>query len=222
MSLPVSNIGICDFGLKAALYNKFVSYLSPSATNLLPQNRVVIDMPKEICQREFAEKQGADTVDFVSMFRNTTEFAWDRQKTAAARIGVNLNVVNNGNTVANAKVIPVDLGYEILFWHHSRDVINQLIETYFFWIQNNPTLDLVLQGYPVSTYLSIKGVRDNSTIRNTYQVGTYWVYEGAIKAEAWLPELDLTGSIIKEIICTVWYKQTGLTQALELGQFTIT
>ena len=222
MPAPVSNIGICDIGLKSALYNKFVSYLSPSPGTLLPQNKVVIDQPHEVAQREFAEKDGADVVDFISMFRNTTEFAWNRQRTAAARLGVNLVPVNNGNTIANAKVIPVDLRYEVLFWHHSRDVINQLIETYFFWIQNNPTLSLVLQGYPVSTYISISGVQDNSTTRNMYQVGNYWVYEGAIKAEAWLPELDLTGSVIKEIICEVYYKQTGIVSNLLIDTLTIT
>ena len=221
MATPVSNIGIIDVGLRSALYNRFVSYLSP-AGQTLPLSQIVIDFPKEVAQREYAEKQGSISTDFISMFRNVTEFTWERQRTAPARAGINLNYSDGTNTtVVNAKVIPLDLTYEVVFWHHSRDVINQLIEKYFFWIQSSPTLELTLQGYPVSTYLQISGVRDISTVRNMYQVGKYWIYEGSIKVAAWVPELDLSGSVIQEIICSVYYKQNGMTSNLLIDTITI-
>ena len=221
MATPVSNIGIIDVGLRSALYNRFVSYLSP-AGQTLPLSQIVIDFPKEVAQREYAEKQGSISTNFISMFRNVTEFTWERQRTAPARAGINLNYSDGTNTtVVNAKVIPLDLTYEVVFWHYSRDVINQLIEKYFFWIQSSPTLELTLQGYPVSTYLQISGVRDISTVRNMYQVGTYWIYEGSIKVAAWVPELDLSGSVIQEIICSVYYKQNGMTSNLLIDTITI-
>jgi len=220
MSIPTSGLGLTDLGVGLGIYNTFSQYLSN-----LPQDQTIILFPNEVAQREYSEKQGKSSVDFISYFRNNTKFSWARNRSTVGTLGVPVNYTDsNLDSQIMIQAIPLDLEYEIVFWHHNLDTLNTIITNYFFWIFNNPTLTITLQGYPTSLYLNMTdgGSEDMSTTKNMYVVGKYFVYRGLIKAESWIPNIpNLTGSTIKNIVCNVWYKSNGLTEALSLGEVTL-
>jgi len=222
MSTPTSNMGLIDMGIGLALYNKFSTYLGN-----LPQLDTVIFFPNEVAQREYSEVQGASKVDFISYFRNQTEFSWSRNRSTTATIGVPVNFTDsNLDGQIFVKAIPVDMGYEIIFWHHDLDVLNVLIENFYFWLYSNPTLEIYLQNYQTSIYANMTGApsEDFSTVNNMYSVGKYWVYRQQMKIEAWLPQPILTGSTIQHIVCNLWLYNGSVgpaNQNVSLGTVTV-
>lgn len=219
MPAPVSNLGLIDVGITTVLYNKFKGYLGNGT-----QPNTVIRYPMEVAQREFAEKEGNQVINFISFYRNLTQFSWARNRSPVGLSGVPLTYTTSSMDVQTmGRAIPLDLTYEIVFWHLDKDVINILIENFFFWIFNQPTLTISLQNFPTSIYVNMTDspVDDLSTIRNMYQVGKYWVFKGTMKFESWVPQIDQSGGTIQEIICHLWYKEAGLEKSLSLGSFTI-
>ena len=219
MPAPVSNLGVIDVAIAAALYNKFKVYLGNNT-----QANTIIRYPMEVAQREYAEKEGNQVIDFISFYRNVTQFSWERNRSSVALAGVPLTYTDSSMTTQTiGRAIPLDLTYEIVFWHLDKDVINVLIENFFFWLFSYPTLTIELQNFPTSVYVNMteNPAEDLSTIRNMYQVGKYWVFKGTMKFESWIPQIDESNSTIYQIICKIWYKEAGLTSNLLLGTVTV-
>lgn len=222
MSVPTSNMGLIDVGIGLALYNKFTQYLGN-----LPQLDTVLFYPNEVAQREYSEIQGASVVDFISYFRDGTEFSWARNRSPVSFMGVpTIYTDSNMDGQVMVKAIPMDLSYEVVFWHHDLNILNVLVENFFFWIFNSPTLQIDLQGYQTSIYANMTSspVEDFSTVKNMYQVGKYWVYRTRIKLESWLPQVNLSGGAIHNIICNFWLYngQTGTNgQVVNMGTVTV-
>ena len=220
MSTPTSGLGLTDMAVGLGISSKFSSYLSN-----LAQDETLIFYPQEVAQREYSEKKGRSSVDFISYFRNNTAFSWARNRSPVGTLGVPLGYSDsNMTTEIMVQAIPLDLTYEIIFWHHNLDTLNKIITAYFFWIFSNPTLTMEIQNYPLSLYLNMTdgGSEDMSTVKNMYAVGKYFIYKGTIKAEAWIPNLpDMTGSTIQQIICNIWLKTNGVVKGTNLGTIII-
>src|ERR1035437_6167717 len=135
MSVPSSNLGLLDMGVRLAIFNKFSTYF-----NSRTMDSSVLFYPNEVAQREHSDKQGASVVDFISTFRTVTQFSWGRQRSTVSSIGVPVSYTDsNMASQIFVKAIPLDLTYEIVFWHHDLEVMNRMLEDYFFWVHNNPT-----------------------------------------------------------------------------------
>lgn len=185
MSTPTSSIGIFDFGIRSLVYTKFATLLEISSIN------DVLYQPKEIAQREFAEKQGKNIINFANVWRTNTQFSWERQRTPVGRRGISLSYSNSSMTGATiAKAVPVDLTYQLTFWVGSLDLQQQLNEEYLFWIHSDPNLNISLNSYPLELDIHLKDIADNSTISNMYQVGKYFVSTCEFKVDGWLPRFE--------------------------------
>ena len=180
--VPVSTLGVIDFALRSLIYTKFGSFLSlPSVDS------GVIFQPKEVAQREFAEKQGKVQSNFVSVWRSNTQFSWDRQRTAMGRKGTTLQYTSAGKTsTIIATAVPVDLIYDMRVWALSLEAIQQLTEEYLFWIHNNPNLDIELDGYPITPNIHFKNVDGASLAGDMYKIGKYWTIDYTMNMDAWV------------------------------------
>ena len=197
MGLPTSSIGIMSLGLRNLVYSRFGSILGASSLNT-----GCIYFPKEVAQREYAEKTDKNVVNFSSLWMENIQFSWERQRSSVGRHGMGLSVVDRNSTLSTtARAVPADMSFELTFWTTDLDTMNKLIEEFLFWVHESPTLFINLGGFPIEPYLKFKDISDSSTIKNMYNVGKYFVYSQKIQMEGWIPKFD-TDWVIKEITLT--------------------
>ena len=128
MSTPVSNIGLMSLGLRNLVYSKFGTILGVTSVN-----QGVIFYPKEVAQREFAEKADKNIVNFASVWLENTAFSWERQRSPVGRHGMGLALADSsGNTAVTATAVPADLKYSITFWTTDLDTMHKLVEEFLF------------------------------------------------------------------------------------------
>jgi hypothetical protein len=187
-----SFISSIDIGMKANIFSVFDSIMG-----LTDYTKDITFNPKDIAFREIAEKRGEVQMEFINLWRDPPEFSWDRQRSGTARRGMNIN-----DAKINIKAVPVDLNYEVTFWTHSLEVLQQISETYLFWIHTDPNLNINYDlgtsntQFPLEIDMHFGKPRDDSQIIEKYAKGRYFAYTLPIKLDGWI----FTNVDVKEIL----------------------
>lgn len=202
-----SSLHILDLGIKTACFSKFGSILG-----LTDINTGVVQYPPEIAQREIAEKRGLAQLEFISIWRVRTAPMLDRQRTPAARRGLNLAYADSSqNRLINVKAQPVEITYDVLFWSLDLEKINLVVEKYIFWQQTLPNLNLLLNDtYPLKYYLKFGPLTDRSSVATKYELGKYFVFGCPVTVEGWVYDLSTTAFGLVEKIIVTWYNKDEL------------
>jgi hypothetical protein len=200
-----------DLALKLLLYNRFGSILGIDTQSSIAEdniNKGVIQIPKEVAQREIAEKRGEYFLEFMNFWRVGTGFSWDRNRTPVARRGIWLaNVDENKKTdTVHVTAVPVDLNYNVWFWTTELDKAYECIEEYLFWQQDFPKVTLKYDDiYELQPDLHFSEIVDESTVGEKYEVGRYFVFKMPIKIDGWVIK-GLSFKTINKIILTLYDK----------------
>ncbi|MHA1692955.1 MAG: hypothetical protein ACTSU7_15125 [Candidatus Heimdallarchaeaceae archaeon] len=209
-----------DIGLRSLLYTKFHDILVLESIN-----KGVILYPKSIALREMAEKRGQVEVEMISLWRTMVAPDWKRMQTPAARRGINLEYVSSSQEASvNVKSIPVRLEYDVWFWTHYLERLNQIAERYLFWQQDNPNLSLNYtlihnkgtenessEDYPVEFDLHFGTLVDESTVEEKYDRGQIFILKTPIILDGWAFSSEAIGTIQKIVL--VLYDKDNLTDA---------
>lgn len=197
---------LCDDSLRQLLFTRF----SAVVPEIADEYKDVIFCPEDLALRQHAEGNANDQLDFISFWRPGPEFSWDRNRTSVSRRGLDVKI---GPDVKNTKVIPVDLGYNVIFWTKSLMKLNAFVKEYLFWIQENPNLNVnMLTGTddaefdmhydPVSIWTS-----------DWFNEGRYHKGKTQLKVDAWLAkETAVDPKLIEKIIFRLYvgdYNETS-------------
>jgi hypothetical protein len=176
----------------------------------------VILYPKEIAQRFIAERREENVVEFANLWRESTRVSWKRQRTPVARQGIYGSYVDgeapssdvSGEKIAldTIKAVPADLNYNVWFWSQDKDKINKVAETYLFWKQNDPNLDLYYKAtYPLEFDLHFTEgeIVDESDLPHIFEIGRIFVARIPITVDGWVFK-DSQTKTIKKIIVTIY------------------
>ena len=198
----IAFIHTIDDALKTSVFNRFDSFFG-----LTNQNRDLVFQPKSICQRKIAEKRGEASVEFMSLWRTNVATDWERQRTALARSGMNIEFVDSNKTsVVNIKAVPVILSYELRFWSRNLDSTTQAIESYMKWFQDHPNLILYYQGlYEMDIYVKFGDAVDE-TDYDIYDKGLYYVTRVPLTLEGWLLT-EVTSKTVLTIILDIFLRE---------------
>jgi hypothetical protein len=202
------------------IYEKFKTIMGLAAPTD-NENNSIIFLPREIAQREIADKRGENRTEFIHVWRNSTKRDFQRQRTPVARTGMYTHYTDGTKEkVAKLITVPALLEYEIGFWSLSLDKLQAVVEEYFFWIHQNPNLAFTFDGqYPMEIDLHFGDITDMSTIADTYNTGRLFLYTCPLTVEAWLPRAATERTILR-IIVKGYSRETGMADQL-LFEFTI-
>jgi hypothetical protein len=180
-----SFLTVTDIGLSGLLFLKFKDIL-----NLNKVQDSVVQFPKEIAQREVAERRGGHEVEFINYWRSSISPDWQRMRTPAARRGtwVPYDTGDTGDDplAINVRAIPVSIDYDIWFWSKDKDKLNQIFDTYLFWTHTNPNLSMNYRDqFPLNMYLKIGALSDESIVSQRYEKGMYFIYRMPLNIEGW-------------------------------------
>jgi len=201
MSTDTSFLKVMDAAIKVALFNRFKTILG--LTNV---NDDVVQSPKDVAFRQISEKRGRAVVEFINVWRETSNFSWSRQRTAVARREITLAYTdpNTKTQIISAKAIPVDLGYIFWWWTKDYDKYNQVVESYSWWRQQDPNLSINFDdAYPLELDLHFGEVVDESTVETMFDQGLYFVGSAPINVDAWFVE-GLSNYAIQTIIKSIY------------------
>jgi hypothetical protein len=195
--MSISFVRTLDEAVKTLMYNKFGAFL-----NLSNQNKDVVFAPKNIAQRKIAEKRGESSVEFISVWRNSIAFDWERQNSAIGRTGIALNYVdsNTKEQIVTVKAVPVTIDYDIYLWSRDLDKITNATESYLQWLHNVPQLVVYYNGqYEMDMYMKLKEIYDDSDY-NIYEKGQYFISKFNMKLDAWVLTTISNYTILKIIV----------------------
>lgn len=181
--MATSTLYAIDVGIRALLYTKFYDILQ-----LENINKGVILYPKEIALREMAEKRGQPEVELVNVWRTRVGPDFSRMITAAARRGIRVAHTDTTKTeTTTIKAMPIKLEYDIWFWTHYRDRLNQIAERYIFWQQDDPNLNLTLNDtYPTHYDLHFGEMVDESVVAEKYDKGQIFILRAPLIIDGWV------------------------------------
>jgi len=146
-----------DTAMRARVWYKFSDLLG--ITNINQDSAFMI---KDTALRHISEKRGAIQAEFITIWREGTEFDWDRQRSVLARREI--TPIVNGN-MKSIRTVPAKLNYTVWFWSKDRDKLNQIAERFLFWQHTDPNLDLLLNNtYPLEFDLHFGAVTDESPL----------------------------------------------------------
>lgn len=204
-----------DIGLRGLLFTKFSDIL-----NLTDVNTGVVLYPKEVALREMAEKRGQPEVEMINIWRTRIGPDWSRMKTSVARRGMHMEYIDSdtGEDMATIKAIPVMMEYSVWFWTHYQERINEIVERYLFWQQDDPNLKMNYgltydEGqsiesngeFPVELDLHFGDMIDESTVGDKYDKGLIFILQAPIKLDGWAFVSSVTKAV-KSIIFTAYDK----------------
>lgn len=200
-----------DLALKSLLYDRFASTIGIdiSSDTVENMNQGLFQCPDDIAQREASEKRGKNFLEFMNFQRMEIRPSWDRQRSVLAKRG--LWVATNGDkkTITNIKAQPVDLVYNIWFWSKSLDKVNQCMEEYIWWQQDNPKVVLHYtigeDEYPIRPDLHFGEIIDQSTYPDKYEIGAKFILMMPVTMDAWVLK-STTLKPIRKIRLTVYDK----------------
>jgi len=194
----MSFIKVIDEGLKSFVFTKFATDME-----LTVQNTGVILEPRDVSLRKIAEKRGQNSVEFISIWRESVELDRARMNSPIARRGFNLSYTNANQTdLTIAKAVPVKLRYSIRWWSRDYDKITDAVETFLFWFQVNPNLIFNYNTlYPLEfDIIPQADVQDESTIVEQYTKGLYFVNKADIILDGWVIESTTSKTITKILV----------------------
>ena len=181
-----SFINAYDFAVRTLAYTKFGSILginTGSGTVADKINKGVILSPRAIAQRQIAEKRGGTSVEFISVWRDSASFDWERNRTVLARRG--LDVTLNNGTTRNVTAIAANIKYSMCLWSRSADKIAQCMEDYLFWWHTAPKINLTFNDvFTINPDLTFGEITDHSTISELFTKGQLFAYEMPVVIEA--------------------------------------
>lgn len=217
-----SFIGIIDNALKALVYNKFKTVMDLGND----QNVAVIQEKSSIALRKRAEKKGAISTEFISIWREDFGKDWARQNTPVARHGFYLDYSDaDKKDLITVKAFPVYLNYSIRFWTRNLDKATSASELFLGWYQVSPKLIFnYMDKYPLEFNLkSMDAIVDESTFDEQYDKGLYIVNKGTFTIDGWVLISFTTGTILT-INLKIYAREVidGVLQDTLLDTFTIT
>ena len=216
----MSFIKTLDDNFKALVFTKFKSDL-----DLTTQNTGIVLEPRDVSLRKIAEKRGQNSVEFISVWRESVELDRNRINAPIARRGLSLNYTSGTTTdILTVKAIPAKIKYSIRFWSRSLDKVSDAIETYLFWIHSNPNLIFnYVDLYPLEFDIIPQGIiTDESTILTQYNTGLYFVNKAEITLDGWILSASSIKTIL-QIILNVYLRETVNNQNVDtlLNTYTI-
>jgi len=195
-----SFVKIMDRAVQALIYAKFKTVM-----NLTDVNTDSVIWPRDVAFRKISEKRGRGVVEFFSLWRETMNFDWSRQRTAVARIEQYLAFTDAERTdIRSARAIPATLDYNVWFWTKDYDILQQISEEYMWWRHTDPNLNLNYDDtYPMEMDLHFGEAVDESAVEQMFDRGLYFVLRAPITVDAWLIK-DFSVKTIKKIIISVY------------------
>jgi len=191
---------IIDLGLQATVYAKFQTTMG--ITSLTNDTAL---WPKALALRKIAEKRGAVTMEFISLWRTLTMPDPHRTRTAAAVDGIPLAYTDNTKvTITNTQAVAVNLDYSLWFWSKDKDKLNAIAQECLFWKYNNPVVAINYNGkYPLEFFLHLGEIVDESPLEGAYDRGTYFVIRVPLTLEGWLLQ-DILIPTVKKIVISIY------------------
>lgn len=193
-----------DSTLKTLLYTKFGDILGIDTQSSAEEdniNKGVVQIPGEIALKAVADKRGENFLEFINFWRTGLSFSWSRQRTVVSRRGLWVGEADDRATTVNVKAVPVDLNYNAWFWSKDVDKVQQCIERYLFWQQNNPKITITYNDlYDVTPDLHFGEIVDESTVPEQYEKGIIFTYKMPIKIDGWIFESSSFGEIHKIVL----------------------
>jgi len=196
--MTVSLVQSIDTAIKTAVWTKF----GPSLGLTTDQNKELVFAPKELALRKIAEKRGENSVEFISVWRNSIELDWERQQSVIGRNGLSLSYVDSTTKaqVVTVKGVPVNINYDVFLWSRDLDKITKATESYLQWLHNRPQLVIYYDGqYEMNMYMHLGSIDDVSDY-NVYEKGQYFVSKFNFTLEAWSLTTISSRTILKIII----------------------
>jgi hypothetical protein len=213
-----------DIGLRGLLFTKYHDIL-----NLDTIADGVELYPREIALRKMAEKRGQPEVEFINVWRTRVAPDWNRQRTPAARRGMMMEYVDaeTMTDIATIRAVPVNLEYNVWFWTHYQERINQIVERYLFWQHDDPNLNLdyvvkydnTEYEYPTELDLHFGELVDESTIKEEYDKGQIFILQTPITIDGWVFIATTTKTALS-IIFTA-YDKDDLNSAAEYEEIVV-
>ena len=144
---------IVDNAVKLMIFNRFGSFL-----NISDPNKDLIFTPKQLAQRQIAEKRGEGTVEFISVWSDPVKFDWARQNSPTGRKGFTMEYTagsgGSNSQIVTIKAVPVLMDYKFYVWSLYLDEIKLVIESYSKWIHDYPNLKIFYSGlFEMDMYL---------------------------------------------------------------------
>jgi len=187
-----------DNAMKTLVYLKFGPYLGLTSN----QNKDLVFAPKDLALRKIAEKRGENSVEFISLWRNSITFDWERQNTPIARKGLSMNYLDptNKQQIVTVKGVPTIIDYDIYLWSRCLEHVTEATEIYMQWLHNSPTLIMYYDNkYEMDMYIKMRDVVDETNY-DIYNKGQYFVTKFNIKLDAWALSMTNIRTVLKIII----------------------
>lgn len=199
-----------DLSLKLVLYERFKTFLHLERDD--PEDISgnvdvgVIQAPKAVAQRWHAEKLGANSLDFINLWRTGIKFSWERQKTGVAQRGFFLADPNDQEVVHHVKAAPVDIDYDMWIWSLDLNAIYWCIESYAFWQHENPQFSITFGDiFTIRPEIHFGRMVDESTVSEEFEKGVLFCYRFPISVEGWvLQDLGGSGPLVEKISTTMY------------------
>lgn len=207
--MAISFLQQFDTTLKTVLYDRFkdIMGLERDPEDIDENINIgVIQMPRNIATRWHAEKLGQNSLEFISLWRESIEFAWKRQRTPIARRGMMITHPDDSDIVYNIKAAPVDMIYEVCIWSVDLDRIYKCIERYAFWQHENPQFSITYGDvYTIKPDMHFGAIRDDSTVPEEFDKGAVFCYRFPLHVDGWvLQDEDMSGVLIYKIETTIY------------------
>lgn len=185
MQDSASFLTLLDKSIQTRLYYKFKSVMG--FTDLAKD---CVIAPKSIAQRRIAEKRGNNVVEFFNVWRDSSVFAKDRQRVLVGQKGIPLSNPDGG-AIKFYKMAPSDLTYRFWIWSQSLNKLNKCVERFWFWLYNNPKLDMLLDGkYPISHDLLFADYASEHQLEEQYDKGIVYVNSFELMIRAWVMDFS--------------------------------
>lgn len=198
---------VIDEGLRALLYMKFKDSLGLGTL----QGDTAF-YPREVAMRKIADRRGKVAMEFLNLWRTSTNIDWSRQRTGTARNGFLMKFEDvEKKDIIRTYAVPVDLRYDFWAWSKDPEKLNKVTELYLFWQQRNPNLDLLYNDeYPLELDLHFEDVGHESPVDAMYDAGLYYVNRYSVKVDGWV-FTDDTVKTVHKIVLTIWIDNRGAT-----------
>jgi hypothetical protein len=174
-----------DKMLQIRIFNKFQSIMG--FTNVVKDSAIC---PKTVAQKRVAEKRGDNYTEFFNLWRKTSEFAKARQRYILGKKGIPMVNPDGGGTKFY-KLAPVDLYYSFYIWSQSLNKLNLCAERFWFWLFNNPKLDMLLDDkYPLAHDILFADYSSDHKLEQQYEKGIIYVYDFSFILSAWIMDFS--------------------------------
>ncbi len=200
-----------DVAMRTLLYTRFASILGinsePAQADSI--NLGVVICPKDIAERELAEKRDQVFLEFINVYRTSVAFSWARQNSLIARRGFVFQRSNG--TVGVVKADATDIEYNFWFWSNDLDKINLCVEKYLQWQHETPKITLYFnEEFGMNPDIQFVGAMDESHIEDVFNDGKVWTFRMSAKIDGWLPKLAPEGEtkLIQKICLTTYDRDT--------------